>query len=151
MTSNVERFYPTKGRVILHVDMNAFYCSVHAAHEPKHYAKKATAVSGSVEKRKGIIVTCSYEARSKKVKTGMTVKEALRYCPDLIFIQSDFDLYRLYSRRFVELAKQYTPLVEVVSIDECYMDITGSKLLGTPIDIAQAMQKQIRDELNIPC
>lgn len=151
MTSNVEHFYPAKGRVILHVDMNAFYCSVHAAHEPKLYAGKPTAVSGSVEKRKGIIITCSYEARSKQVKTAMTVKEALRHCPNLILISPDFDLYRLYSRRFIEIAKQYTPLVEVVSIDECYMDITGSKLLGTPIEIAQALQKQIRDELNIPC
>lgn len=151
MTSDVDRYYPTKGRVILHIDMNAFYCSVHAAHEPALYAGKPTAVSGSVEKRKGIIVTCSYEARHKKVKTGMSVKEALRYCPELILITPDFDLYRKYSKQFIEIAKQYTPIVEVVSIDECYMDITGSKLLGTPLDIAKALQKQIRDELNIPC
>jgi len=151
MNNDIERFYPTKGRVILHVDMNAFYCSVHAAHEPILYADKPTAVSGSVEKRKGIIITCSYEARSKKIKTGMTVKEALRYCPELILIPPDFSLYRTYSKRFIEIARQYTPIVEVVSIDECYMDITGSKLLGTPLDIAQSLQKQIKEQLNIPC
>lgn len=151
MNQDINRYYPVKGKVILHVDMNAFYCSVHAAHEPAKYAGKPTAVSGSVEKRKGIIVTCSYEARAKQVKTGMSVKEALRYCPELILISPDFSLYRQYSKRFIEIAKQYTPLVEVVSIDECYLDITGSKLLGTPLDIATSIQKQIKEELNIPC
>lgn len=143
--------YPRNGRVILHIDMNAFYCSVHEAAEPEKYAGKALAVAGSVELRKGIIVTCSYVARARGVKTGMLVREALKLCPNLILIRPDFDLYRQYSRRFMKIAYEYSPLVETMSIDECYVDITGSKSFGTPLHIAETIQKRIRDELGLPC
>lgn len=144
-------YYPTKGRVILHLDMNAFYCSVHAADEPESYAGKATAVSGSVEKRKGIIVTCSYEARKLGIRTGMNVREALRIAHNLILITPNFDLYRIYSKGFMSIATQYTPIVEQVSIDECYLDITGSKIFGTPLQIAANIQNRILQEWNLPC
>lgn len=149
--SGVEDHYPAKGRVILHLDMNAFYCSVHEAEEPDVYKNKATAVSGSVEQRKGIIVTCSYAARAKGVKTGMAVRQAVKLCPELMLIKPDFHLYRKYSRAFMSIARSYTPMVESVSIDECYMDITGSKLLGTPMQIAESLQNRIMAELSLPC
>jgi DNA polymerase-4 len=149
--ADVHKNYPAKGRVILHLDMNAFYCSVHEAEEPEKYKGKPTAVAGSVELRKGIIVTCSYAARSKGVKTGMTVRQAMRICPGLIIIQPDFDLYRKYSRGFMSIAKEYTPLMEPISIDECYLDITGSKIFGSPLDIAETLQKRIGDEWTLPC
>ncbi|WP_042162826.1 DNA polymerase IV [Paenibacillus gorillae] len=148
---NVEQNYPVKGRVILHLDMNAFYCSVHEAENPELYKGKATAVAGSVELRKGIIVTCSYAARAKGVKTGMTVRQASKFCPTLIIIQPDFYLYRKYSRGFMAIAREYTPLVEPISIDECYMDITGSKVFGTPLEIAETIQKRIGKEWGLPC
>jgi DNA polymerase-4 len=146
-----EEAYPTKGRVILHIDMNAFYCSVHEAVEPDVYKGKATAVAGSVELRKGIIVTCSYAARARGIKTGMLVGQALKNCPELILIQPNFDLYREYSRRFMKIAYDYSPLIEAMSIDECYIDITGSKQFGTPLDIAAMLQARIRNELLLPC
>ncbi|MWC28926.1 DNA polymerase IV [Paenibacillus sp. MMS18-CY102] len=146
-----DRYYPAKGRVILHLDMNAFYCSVHEAEDPHQYAGQPTAVAGSVELRKGIIVTCSYAARSKGVRTGMTVKQAMRLCPELMLIRPDFELYRQYSRGFMTIANQYTPLVEATSIDECYLDITGSKQFGSPLDIAQEIQRRIRTEWSLPC
>ncbi len=149
--SNVSEHYPAKGRVIIHVDMNAFYCSVHEAEEPDKYKNKATAVSGSIEQRKGIIVTSSYAARSRGVKTGMTVREGLKLCPELLLIKPDFELYRKYSRGFMSIARQYTPLVESVSIDECYLDITGSKMFGTPLQIAETLQRRIRTEWSLPC
>ncbi|WP_341278457.1 DNA polymerase IV [Paenibacillus sp. FSL H8-0537] len=148
--TNTNEHYPAKGRVILHLDMNAFYCSVHEAEEPDKYKDKPTAVAGSVELRKGIIVTCSYTARRLGVKTGMTVREGLRRCPDLILIQPDFHLYRKYSRGFMTIARSYTDMVEAVSIDECYMDITGSKIFGTPLEIASALQERIRTEWQLP-
>ncbi|WP_343224425.1 DNA polymerase IV [Paenibacillus sp. ACRRX] len=148
---DVRQYYPTKGRVILHLDMNAFYCSVHEAEDPDTYKGKPTAVAGSIELRKGIIVTCSYAARGLGIRTGMTVRQAERICPQLILIQPDFHLYRRYSRAFLEIANSYTPLVEAVSIDECYMDITGSKTFGTPHQIAAELQQRIREELSIPC
>lgn len=138
-------------RVILHLDMNAFYCSVHEAEEPGKYKNKPTAVGGSIEQRKGILVTCSYAARAKGVKTGMTIREALRLCPELIVIKTDFRLYRRYSERFMAIARQYTPLVQAVSIDECYLDVTGSGLFGTPVQIAETIQNRIRTECSLPC
>ncbi|CAM4056857.1 DNA polymerase IV [Paenibacillus alkaliterrae] len=151
MMSNVNRQYPAKGRVIIHLDMNAFYCSVHEAEEPEKYKNRATAVSGSIEQRKGILVTCSYAARKKGIRTGMTVRQALKLCPELILIKPDFDLYRKYSHGFMAIARQYTPLVESVSIDECYMDITGSKMFGSPLEIAEKLQQRIQTEWSLPC
>jgi len=140
-----------KGRIILHIDMNAFYCSVHAADEPDVYAGKPTAVAGSVELRKGIVVTSSYEARGRGVRTGMTVRQATAACPELILISPDFDLYRKYSRGFMRIAGNYTPLVEAVSIDECFLDITGSSQFGTAVEIAETIARRVKEELSLPC
>ncbi len=143
--------YPINGRVILHIDMNAFYCSVHEAAQPDLYKGKPTAVSGSVELRRGIIVTSSYPARKKGVKTGMQVREALKLCPELLLIKPDFDLYRQYSQLFMDIALSYSPLIEAMSIDECYLDITGSKQFGSPLEIAETLQQRIMLELRLPC
>lgn len=151
IVQDVDQYYPTKGRVILHVDMNAFYCSVHEAEDPDQYKGKATAVAGSVELRRGIIVTCSYAARRQGISTGMQVQKALRICPSLILIKPNFHLYRKYSNAFMQIAYSYTPLLEAVSIDECYLDITGSRQFGTPLEIAEAIQRRIMEELGLPC
>mgnify|MGYP001030186405 CR=1 FL=1 len=148
---NVSDYYPKDGRVILHVDMNAFYCSVHAAEEPEVYKGRPTAVAGSSELRRGIIVTCSYEARKYGVATGMIVREALRLCPQLTLIRPNFQLYRQYSKAFMNIAYSYTPILEATSIDECYLDISGSSQFGTPVEIAEALQQRIQDELGLPC
>jgi len=140
-----------KGRIILHIDMNAFYCSVHAAESPEIYKGKPTAVAGSVELRKGIVVTSSYEARGRGVRTGMTVRQALSVCPELMLISPDFDLYRKYSRAFMRIAGGFTPLVEAVSIDECFLDITGSSQFGTPVEIAETIARRVKSELSLPC
>ena len=101
--------------------------------------------------RKGIIVTSSYSARRRGVKTGMQVRQALQHCPELILIKPNFDLYRQYSRAFMNIALNYSPLVEAMSIDECYLDITGSKQFGTPLEIAKIIQQRIQAELSLPC
>lgn len=147
----VGSFYPKNGRVILHIDMNAFYCSVHEAEEPEKYRGKAIAVAGSVEARKGIIVTSSYPARKHGVKTGMTVREAKKLCPNLLLLKPNFELYRKYSLAFLRIVGDYSPLVQAVSIDECFVDITGSKQFGTPLEIAEEIQSRIREELGLPC
>lgn len=151
MKNDIDAYYPVNGRVILHVDMNAFYCSVHAAEEPDKYRDKPTAVAGSIELRKGIIVTCSYAARRRGISTGMHVNRALKLCPELVIIQPDFDLYRKYSTAFMKIAYGYTPLMQATSIDECYLDITGSRQFGTPEQIAEEIQRRIDEELGLPC
>jgi DNA polymerase-4 len=138
-------------RTVLHVDMNAFYCSCHAAAEPERYKGRPTAVAGSPETRHGVVVTASYEARRYGVRATMTVAEALRCCPQLILIHPDFDLYRSYSKRVFDIVREYTPQVEIFSIDECWADITGSGQFGTPSDIAATIQRRLAEELGLPC
>ncbi|MCF8566188.1 DNA polymerase IV [Alicyclobacillus tolerans] len=138
-------------RQILHIDMNAFYCSCHAAAEPGKYKGKPTAVAGSPETRHGVVVTASYEARRRGVRATMTVPEAKKACRELILINPDFDLYRRFSKRVFALIREYTPDVEIFSIDECFADITKSLRLGSPRTIATALQHRILEEIGLPC
>jgi DNA polymerase-4 len=142
--------YPKKGRVILHVDMNSFYASVEMAYDPE-LKGKPVAIAGNVEERRGIIITCSYEARTFGVKTTMPLWEAKKLCPQLIIRKPTFDRYRTASIAMFEILRNYTELVEPVSIDEGYMDITDSFELGSPIEIAQSIQKRVLEQLDLPC
>lgn len=146
----MKEMYPKKGRVILHVDMNSFYASVEMAYDPL-LKGKPLAIAGNVEERRGIIVTCSYEARKFGVKTTMPLWEAKKLCPDLIVKAPNFDRYRTASIGMFELLRQYTHLVEPVSIDEGYLDITESYELGTPLEIAESIQQRVLNELDLPC
>lgn len=142
--------YPKNGRVILHVDMNSFYASVEMAYDPS-LKGKPLAIAGNPEERRGIIVTCSYEARKFGVKTTMPLWEAKKLCPNLIVKKPDFERYRAASMGMFELLNQYSKLVEPVSIDEGYMDITDSFELGSPLEIAEQIQKQLIRQLDLPC
>lgn len=146
----MKEMYPKKGRVILHVDMNSFYASVEMAYDPA-LKGKPLAIAGNVEERRGIIVTCSYEARKFGVKTTMPLWEAKKLCPQLIVKKPNFDRYRAASIGMFEILKNYTDLVEPVSIDEGYMDITESFELGSPLEIAHSIQKRILEQLDLPC
>lgn len=138
-------------RRIIHVDMNAFYASCHQAQNPD-WRGKPLVVAGDPERRRGIVLTASYEARRYGVKTAMPVGQARRLCPQGIFIPPDHGLYLGYSRRILEVLFNYTPLVEPYSIDEAWLDVTGSeRLYGTAEDIGRAVQRRIREELGIPC
>ncbi|MFD1676673.1 DNA polymerase IV [Alicyclobacillus fodiniaquatilis] len=138
-------------RQILHIDMNAFYAACHSANDPRQYAHRPIAVAGNPETRHGVIVTASYEARARGVRTTMTVPQALRICPELILIRPDFSLYRSYSRKVFDIVRRFTPLVEIVSIDECYADVTGSRQFGDSVQIANTIQDTILEELKLPC
>ncbi|KGX86845.1 DNA polymerase IV [Pontibacillus litoralis] len=143
-------WYPKNGRVIFHVDMNSFYASVEMAYNPD-LKGKPLAIAGNPEERRGIIVTSSYEARAKGVKTTMPLWEAKRLCPDLIVMRPNFDRYREASKEMFQILANITPQVQPVSIDEGYMDITDCKYMGTPIYIAERIQQTILHELDLPC
>ncbi|MFC4617918.1 DNA polymerase IV [Camelliibacillus cellulosilyticus] len=136
-------------RVIFHIDMNCFYASVEAAHHPE-LRGKPLAIAGKVEDRRGIVVTSSYEARAKGVKTTMPVWQARKLCPDLIVKLPDFERYRRVSRELFQLLRSYTPLVEKVSIDEGYLDVTAQGLTQHPIKLAQTIQNHVKQALNLP-
>ncbi|WP_117160697.1 DNA polymerase IV [Paraliobacillus sp. X-1268] len=146
----MSKWYPKNGRVIFHVDMNSFYASVEVAYDPS-LKGKPLAIAGNPEERRGIVVTSSYEARAKGVKTTMPLWEAKRLCPNLIVMRPNFDRYRKASSEMFKMLAAITPCVQPVSIDEGYMDITACVALGSPLEIAERLQNQIRDELDIPC
>jgi DNA polymerase IV len=138
-----------KARIIFHIDMNSFYASVEAAHHPELQGK-ALAIAGKVEDRRGIVVTASYEARAKGVKATMPVWQARKLCPELIIKTPNFDLYRKASHQLFDLLRGYTPLVEKVSIDEGYMDVTDLSATYHPVKLAQEIQYRVKKELFLP-
>lgn len=146
----MSKWYPKNGRVIFHVDMNSFYASVESARNPD-LKGKPLAIAGNPEERKGIVVTSSYEARAKGVKTTMPLWEAKRLCPELTVMRPNFERYREASREIFQILSTITPLVQPVSIDEGYMDITDCEELGTPLEIAKQIQDTILDRLELPC
>ncbi|HEX6594386.1 MAG TPA: DNA polymerase IV [Bacillota bacterium] len=140
----------TKRRIIFHIDMNCFYASVEMAYHPT-LKGKPLAIAGNPEERKGIIVTSSYEARAKGVYTTMPVWKAKQLCPTLKVMRPNFRRYRAASKEIFKILAHITPLVEPVSIDEGYMDVTDVKHLGNPIQVAQHIQQQLIDRLDLPC
>ncbi|UJW57592.1 DNA polymerase IV [Bacillus sp. A116_S68] len=139
-----------KSRIIFHVDMNSFYASVEAAYDPT-LAGKPLAIAGNAKERRGIVVTASYEARARGVKPPMPLWEAKRACPELLVRQPNFDRYRQASMRMFQLLYDYTPLVEPVSIDEGYMDVSDVVTDMTPLQLANHIQMRIEKELSLPC
>ncbi|MFJ5789141.1 DNA polymerase IV [Lysinibacillus sp. NPDC093197] len=139
-----------KGRIIFHVDMNSFYASVEQAHDPS-LKGKPIAIAGNPKERRGILVTCSYEARALGVYTTMTVHEAKRKCPDLLLLPPDFQKYREASKAMFAILRSYTELVEPVSIDEGYMDVTLLSKERHALQIAQEIQTRLLTELDLPC
>ncbi len=139
-----------KARIVLHVDMNSFYASVEQLHDPS-LKGKPIAVAGDPQERKGIIVTASYEARARGVFTTQRVADAKRLCPELIIVPPHFDRYRAASKQLFSLLKEYTPLVEPVSIDEGYLDITEIAENRHALDIVEEIQQRIYAELGLPC
>lgn len=138
-------------RRIIHVDMNAFFASCHQAEDPSLRGKPVL-VAGDPQKRHGIILTASYEARQFGVKTAMPVFEAKKRCPHGIFVRPRHRLYLDYSRRVFQILCDYTPLVEPFSIDEAWLDVTGcGRLFGTAENIAKTLQQRIKSELSLTC
>ncbi|MEC1178192.1 DNA polymerase IV [Metasolibacillus meyeri] len=137
-------------RVIVHIDMNCFYASVEQVFDVS-LKGKPIAIAGNPKERRGIIITCSYEARAFGVKTTMTVYEAKKLCPELLILPPDFERYRHASKQFFKLLREYTELVEPVSIDESYMDISELSTKRHAMEIVEEIQQRIYTELQLPC
>ena len=112
----------SRPRVVMHIDMNAFFASVEQRCNPK-LRGKPIAVVGSAGRT--VVTTCSYEARAFGVKTGMNKYEAKRVCPSLIFVIADNRKYTDTSTRIFSIFKRFTPMVEVYSVDEAFLEFTG--------------------------
>lgn len=137
-------------RSILHVDMNAFFASVEQKANP-HLKGKPVLVCGNPDGRT-VIATASYEARRYGAKTGMTIPEAKKLCPQAILVQCDPDKYVDVSTRLLSIYRSFTPLVEAFSVDEAFLDLTGTeKLWGSPLTIAQSIKLEIKRRLGLLC
>jgi len=134
---------------ILHIDMDAFFISVEQRDNPALLGKPA-AVCGSLSR--SVVTSATYEARPYGIRAGMSTQEAKRRCPQLILVEGDHSKYTETSARIFTLLKKYTPVVEVASIDEAYLDVTNSLLLfQSPLHIAQSVKEQIRTRERLTC
>lgn len=134
-------------RKILHLDLDAFFCSVEELLDPS-LVGKAFAVGGSPQGR-GVIASCSYAARLKGVRSAMPAGRAIQLCPELLMIHHRHGLYSEYSERVMSILQDTTPLVEQVSVDEAFLDVSD---LPQPLRIiAVELQKRVADETHLPC
>jgi DNA polymerase-4 len=135
-------------RVIIHVDMDAFYASIEQRDDPS-LAGKPVIVGGAGGER-GVVSAASYEARKYGVHSAMPLKTAHRLCPDGIFLPVDMEKYAAASARLHSILSSYTPLVEPISLDEAYLDVTASERLhGGAERIGREIKERVRDELDL--
>jgi len=137
-------------KVIIHIDLNAFFASVEEIKNPELIGK-AHAVGGNV--KRGVLSTCSYEARKKGLHSAMPVAQALKICPNLIINYPDFKSYREYSNKFFDIIREWCgDKIEIASIDECYVDFSNyDKYCDDVIKYLKKMQVYIKDTLNLGC
>lgn len=136
---------------ILLVDMNSFFASVHQAIDLSLKGKPVV-VCGDPRKRHGIVLAASYEAKRYGIKTGMAKWEAERLLPEAVFIKPDYKYYFDFSLRINKILKDFSPLVEPFSIDESFVDVSGTyNLFGSSIDIAKQIKNRIASEVGICC
>jgi DNA polymerase IV len=134
-------------RKIIHIDMDAFYASVEQRDHPE-LRGKPVAVGGSAER--GVVAAASYEAREFGVRSAMPSVTAKRQCPDLIFVKPRFEVYKAISRQIRDIFAEHTPIIEPLSLDEAYLDVTEN-LQGIPLarDVALRIRERIKAETGL--
>lgn len=139
----------TMGKVIFHIDLNAFFANAELLKNPS-LKGKPVAVSGNT--RRSVVSTCSYEARAFGVHSAMPITEAKSLCKDLIIVEGHHEYYEELSGKFMSIIRSYTNIIEQASIDECYADMTlPISKYKYPLDLAWEIQKRLLKELGLPC
>jgi len=136
-------------RVIMHVDMDAFFASVEQRINPALHGRPVVVCGGG---KRTVVAAASYEARPYGIKSGMPLFEAVKKCPDLLVVQADIPKYVDASLRVLHVLQGFTPDVEVYSIDEAFLDVTGSLAFFRGAErIARLIQEKIKDDLGLTC
>ena len=137
-------------RVVFHLDMDAFFVSVEELADPSLRGKPV--VVGGKPGERGVVAAASYAARRYGVRSAMPLREAHRRCPQAIFLDGNPHKYLDYSRRIRSTLERFSPLVEMASIDEAYLDLTGTeRLLGPPLRAAHALHDAVQNDTSLPC
>ena len=137
-------------QIIIHVDMDAFFASVETRYNPALRGKAL--IIGSLPGERGVVATCSYEARKYGVHSAMNIKEAYRLCPNGIYMRPNIDKYRSVSRQLHEIWNSYASAAETIALDEAYLDVTErAKDLEGARKIARVIKQRTRDEVGLTC
>ena len=137
-------------RRILHIDMDAFFASVEQRDDPR-LRGLPVAVGGSPQSR-GVVAAASYEARAFGVRSAIPMSRAVRLCPQLIIVRPDFAKYKAASQQVFGLFRSVTPLVEPLSIDEAFLDVSGARrLYGDPAHIAALIRTEVFSRTGLTC
>ncbi len=134
-------------RKIIHIDLDSYYASVEARENP---SLRGIPLAVGGQKGRGVIAACSYEARAFGVRSAMSTAMALQLCPNLIVIPGNMEKYKSVSKQIHEILRRYTNIIEPLSLDEAYLDVTGSPLFqGSATLIAKDIRKSIQTELGL--
>jgi DNA polymerase-4 len=137
-------------RIIFHVDMDAFFVSVEELYDPNLRGKPV--VVGGKSNERGVVSAASYEARKFGVHSAMPLRTAYKHCPQAIFVEGHPERYREYSGRVFEILNRFSPVVEMASIDEAYVDMTGTeRLLGPPLRAAHLLHEVVKSAIDLNC
>lgn len=135
-------------RKIIHIDCDCFYAAIEMRDDPR-LAGKPLAVGGAADRR-GVIATCNYEARAWGVRSAMPTGQALKLCPDLLVVKPRMDAYKAASREIHAIMRDYTEVIEPLSLDEAYLDVSASPhFAGSATRIAQEIRRRVSQELHI--
>jgi DNA polymerase IV len=145
-----ESSFSTSLASILHVDMDAFFVSVELLERPELRGKPV--IVGGQANQRGVVTSASYEARKYGVHSAMPLRTAGRLCPHGVFLDNRHDLYLEWSDRVATILGKYSPIVEMASVDEAYLDLSGTeRLQGPPLAAADALLREITSTTELPC